>query len=205
MKPKKIAGVPPQKTGGFHDTESLKKFDSPEKAAENFHLLKERLFSVNEWKSYCGKGSADFQLYDSAGHPVQRIPRISDFIRINIPGPGDQAGKGFDWVEIIQITHQNTDQKESILITSSPCSNPEENKNSYIAHFYSEKATSNFRISHSGSILKAGIHGRNESPNFKAKLTDKIRNLMVALVGIFGFSKIQWKCLTDGLLDFDSH
>lgn len=205
MKPKKISGVPAQQRGGFHDTESLKEFDSPEKAAEKFQLLKERFFAFSEWKSYCGKGSADFRLYDSAGNPVQRIPKIGDFIRIDIPGPPDQAGRGFDWVQIIKIAHKDDDHEECILITSSPCRNPQEKEYPYAAHFYSEKATSTFLISHSGSTLKAGIYGRNESPNFNAKLIDKVRNLMIAFGGILGFSKIQWKCIADGLLDFNSH
>jgi hypothetical protein len=73
---------------------------------------------------------------------------------------------------------------------------------SYIAHFYSPAATSNLMIFKEGDTLKAGIYGRNETPNFKAGFLDKIRNFFIALGGMFGFGKMQWKILTKGLLNF---
>ena len=71
-----------------------------------------------------------------------------------------------------------------------------------ISHFYSPLATSSFRnckrkrLHQSGNIL-------NEIPNYaKTGLINKIRNFIITLGGFAKVSKIQWKCLADGLLDF---
>ncbi|MDQ1160012.1 hypothetical protein QE422_000380 [Chryseobacterium sp. SORGH_AS 447] len=200
MKPKQIPGVPLQKRGGFHDTESTRKFTSLE-INSKFDVLKERFFSINKWKDYCGKASADFKLFDASGEPIDRIPKKGDFIRIEIPGPGTKEGKGYDWVEIVNISHRDTGRSESYLIMCRPSKEPNKRR-SNIAHFYSPAATSNIMISKKGNILKAGIYGRNERPNFKVGITDKIRNFFIGIGGIFGFSKIQWKILAEGLLDF---
>lgn len=37
-----------------------------------------------------------------------------------------------------------------------------------------------------------------------AQIADKARNLAIALGGMVGISKIQWKILTDGLVEFRS-
>jgi hypothetical protein len=65
MKIKEISGIPRQRKGGFHNTESIKKFDNPEMVVQEFVILKNRLHSVNEWKDFCGDGFAGFKLYNS--------------------------------------------------------------------------------------------------------------------------------------------
>ncbi|WP_027378985.1 hypothetical protein [Chryseobacterium daeguense] len=202
MKAKQIPGIPPQKKGSFHDTESEKFFDTPDEAFDFFEVLKIRLFNVNQWKHYCGEQSADFALFDSYGKAISRKPEIGDFIRINIPGPGNTEGKGYDWVKIVGIAHENENDYEKVLIICSPSVKPGDMKNNHIAHFYSSQATSNFMILREKNYIKTGIYGRNETPNFNASFINKIRNIMIALGGMLGFSKIQWKCLTDGFLDF---
>jgi hypothetical protein len=45
------------------------------------------------------------------------------------------------------------------------------------------------------------VHGRNEKPNTNSDaVADKIRNTLVGLGAIAGFSKIQWKNLVKGLI-----
>lgn len=202
MRPKIIPGVPRQKKGSFHDTESFKQFDS-DIISQKFKVLKERLFSVNDWKKYAGENTADFKLFDSSGNPMDRKPQIGYFIRIDIPGPGQTEAKGFDWVEITIISHQSTDTSEYILMECKPSKDPKNDKGDRIAHFYDKNASSCFVISKNENQLKAAIYGRNESPNYKANFLDIIRNLLIALGGMSGFSKIQWKSLSDGLLYFN--
>lgn len=203
MKPKMIPGVPLQKEGGFHDTESQKYCNEYELAEQKFLILKERFFSINQWQKYSGENTADFRLYNSDGEPLERSPEIGDYIRIDIPGPGEAEAKGYDWVEVVNIFHQMADQFECFLVTCSPSKIPGNKENSHIAHFYSDEATSTFLISRNGKEIKAAIYGRNESPNFNARFIDKLRNIMVGLGGMMGVSKIQWKALSDGLLDFE--
>lgn len=204
MKPKQIPGVPVQKKGGFHDTESHKQFDDTEKTIEQYAVLKQRFLSVNEWKSYCGENFADFRLHDSLGEYVERIPKVGDYIRIDIPGPGGFEAKGYDWVEIVEIDnhHINKDELENLMIICRPSTIPGSKKNRHINHFYSAEASSTFMISRSETSIKAAIYGRNESPNWNANFLDTIRNFSVAVGGMIGISKIQWKKLSDQFLDF---
>ncbi|UHO40153.1 hypothetical protein H5J24_09220 [Chryseobacterium capnotolerans] len=201
MKPKQIKGVPEQKSGGFHDTETYVAFEKVLLPLK-YEILKTRFFSVNLWKSYCGEPFAAFKLCDLKGTPVERDPQKGDFVRINIPGPGETESKGYDWVEITDICYYEDTVSESITMTCRPSRNPE-NKSSHIAHFYSSNATSTFMIQRSATHLKAAVYGRNESPNYNATIIDIIRNLIVAIGGMLGVAKIQWKKLADGLLDFD--
>lgn len=87
-------------------------------------------------------------------------------------------------------------------MTCRPSKNPTD-KTHHIAHFYSSKATSTFIIQRYPTHLKAAVYGRNESPNFDASLIDIARNITVAIGGMIGIAKIQWKQLTNGFLDFD--
>ncbi|QBJ85402.1 hypothetical protein DDI74_03620 [Chryseobacterium gleum] len=202
MSPKIFKGVPAQKSGGFHDTESRKVYRQ-DLIPLKFTILKERFFSVNQWESYSGKAFAAFKLYDSDGNAVNREPQKGDFIRIDIPGPGEPDAKGYDWVEVTDICFYQDSFSESISMTCRPSINPQDKTNRHIAHFYGSAATSTFMISRSPDHLKAAVYGRNERPNFNAKFFDVIRNLFIAIPGMFGVAKIQWKQLTDSFLDFD--
>ncbi|KAA2223280.1 hypothetical protein [Chryseobacterium sediminis] len=202
MSPKKFKGVPKQKFGGFHDTETRKLFE-PDVMSLKFETLKERFFSVNKWQSYSGETFAAFNLYDCSAQPVDREPQKGDFIRIDIPGPGEPEAKGYDWIEITDICFYENSFAESITMTCRPSRNPENKKKRHIAHFYSSGASSTFMISKSPAHLKAAVYGRNERPNLNAKLLDAIRNLVIAAGGMMGAAKIQWKQLTDGFLDFE--
>lgn len=203
MKAKPIPGIPYQVKGAYHDTESRKYFSSPEVAAQNFEILKERFFSINRWKDYCGGWSADFKLFDSTGSFVDRMPKVGDFVRIDIPGPGDLQAKGFDWVEIVKIDHQTYENGlERYLIMCRPSKIPD-SKSNHIAHFFSRKSSSSFVICKGADWIKAGVYGRNEIPNFsKTDFFGKIRNFIVFIGGSLRLTKIQWKSMTDGLIDF---
>ncbi|MDR6403707.1 MULTISPECIES: hypothetical protein [Chryseobacterium] len=202
MKAKEIPGVPQQKKGSFHDTESQKYFENSSAAAQQFEILKKRFLNISQWKEYCGGNLADFKLYDSYGYFIERDPQIGDFIKIDIPGPGDTEAKGYDWVKIISIFSEKNDNYERILISCSPSIVPGEPKDYHIAHFYSAEATSNFMILRQDNCITTAVYGRNESPNFKTTSVNITRNIFIAIGGMMGASKIQWKSLTDGLLDF---
>lgn len=202
MSPKIFKGVPAQKFGGFHDTESRKVFEQ-DLIPEKFKILKKRFFSVNNWENYSGKAFAAFRLYDFEGNPADREPQKGDFIRIDIPGPGEPEAKGYDWVEITDVCFYQDSFSESISITCRPSVNPQNKKSRHIAHFYSSASSSTFMISRNIAHLKAAVYGRNERPNWNAPFLDIIRNLATAAGGMMGIAKIQWKQLTDSFLDFD--
>ncbi len=203
MKAKKVYGVPEQIKGAFHDTESQKEVNDPDILLQKFEVLKDRFFSINNWKDYCGTLSADFKLYDVNGMSVERIPRQGDYIKIDIPGPGDFEARGYDWVEIVNISDDHNDgEVERYLIKCRPSKSPQV-EDSTGRHFFSRKSTSTFIISRGKDFIKVGIYGRNEIPNYIQKgILSKIRNFIISLVSSAHLTKIQWKCLADGLLDF---
>ena len=201
----KSCEIPPQKKGGFHNTESFKYFDNPEAAFQYFGLLKKRFFSVHLWKNFCNETFAEFQLCDEKGNPTNHPPKTGDFIKIKIPPFISWFRvKNYDWVKIIEICHQYSEDAhlEKIEMTCQPSQSPLNHENFYIQHFYSANATSTFSISRDEKTIQAAIYGRNETPNFNTSFWASIRNFCIAVGGILGFSKIQWIKLTDGFLDF---
>lgn len=203
MEAKQIPGVPVQKKGAFHDNESKRSFESAELVANHFEILKDRFFSIHRWKEYGGDLSADFRLFDCVGSYVDRMPRKGDYIRIDIPGPGDIKAKGYDWVEVMKIDDRcYGDELERYLLVCRPSAVPQSNEE-HIAHFYARESSSSFIISRGIDYIKAGIYGRNEVPNIsRTGFFGRIRNLLVSIGGFFQLTKIQWKSLADGFLDF---
>lgn len=203
MNAKMLPGIPEQIKGAYHDTESRKKFDTSEETAEKFSLLKARFFSVNCWKDYCGPGSSDFRLYDAAGRYTDRPPRQGDFMRIDIPGPGDPQANGYDWVEVTDFDDRayGGDELERILITCRPSPEPGSGGKD-VAHFYDRLSSSTFIISRGRHFIQAGIYGRNEIANSTEKnFWGRIRNFVVSLGGYAKVTKLQWKNLAEGLLN----
>jgi len=204
MKPKEINGVPIQHKGASQDNESYRKIVNAEETEQKFTILKERFFYVNSWKEYCGEGSADFQLFDHQGNKINRKPIKGDHIRIDIPGPGDLEAQGYDWVEIVDCSERVCEQEEleSYIMTCRPCRKPE-SKNTHVAHFYAQESTSTIIISRGKDFLKAGVYLRNEVSNKDTGFFNRIRNFFISIAGDIRFTKVQWKNLSEGLLDFN--
>ncbi len=204
MKAKNIPGVPKQIDGAFHDTESQNEFSMSETAEQMYSRLKERFLDLKSWKSYCGEASTDFQLYNASGEYEERDPIVGDYIRIDIPGPGNFETGGYDWVEIIFKSDQfsKDDEMESLLMICRPSKPPHSSIN-HPAHFYGVETTSSFRISRGDNFIRVGIYGRNEKPNLgHVGFLNKIRHILISIGGFARATKIQWKCLADGLLNF---
>ncbi|WP_144282037.1 hypothetical protein [Chryseobacterium echinoideorum] len=199
MKPKNISGVPKHNKGSFHDTESVRYIEKQENLDFQFNILKQRLFEINSWRKCCPESKTDFKLFDSRGINIERVPEVGDYIRINIPGAGGIEGRYFDWVKIVML---DVASESKVLMQCRPSHNPETSESRKIAHFYSNAATSTFIVSKHKGFIKVGIYGRNELPNLNSGFFNSLRNLFVAFGGMLGFSKIQWKCLSKGLIDF---
>ncbi len=188
--------VPENTEGAASNTQSHSEFESMEEAASFYQLARERLLNVNNWHQLAGKATAQFQLRDGNGNAVGRKARKGDYFQIDIPAPGSVTGDGCDWVKIEDIR----EDENFLVITVRPCSNPQNNKED-TAHFFSSDSSSSFLVKREGRKVTAGVHGRNEKPNADAdKLVDKIRNTVVAIGAITGFSKLQWKSLVNGIV-----
>lgn len=192
--------IPRQRTGKSIEAESILDFPSEKKAEEFFETVKHRLQDVNHWDKVAGGITAHFQLVNKDGCEVKRPVQKGDYLKIDVPGPGSEVGSGYDWVQVEDVKSNASDVDESFGFRVRPTVNPFSTKKE-IAHFYSSESTSSFTVARKGNKVVAAIYDRNAKPNKNAKmLTDKIRDTVAGAVGIFSFSRIQWKNLTDGLL-----
>jgi hypothetical protein len=192
--------VPENEQGAKTDTFYAVDLKSLEEAKRMYEAAKHRLLNISAWHTYAGTGTADFKLTDQQGNLVQRLAQERDHFQIEIPGPGSKTGDGFDWVQIESIEENHTEDCEFTAIKVRPATNPN-NRDSAIAHFFDENASSTFIVKREGLTLNAEVHGRNEKLNTNTEnIVDKARNIMVAAGAMLGFSNIQWKSLTRGLL-----
>lgn len=192
--------VPEQHTGVQSNTESTQKFATEKEAIGFFKIVKDRLFQVGRWQEWAGIGSARFWLTDAAGNEISRAPQTGDHFKIDIPGPGNRTGDGYDWVRVEAVEETNDAAADCVLIRVRPATNPQ-NENKDVAHFFSEEATSNFLVKRIGTTVSAAVLGRNEKPNTSADaVVDKLRNTAVASGAVTAFSKLQWKALVNGLV-----
>jgi hypothetical protein len=194
--------LPPQEEGAEKNIETKENLKSIEEAKELFTVARTRLLDVNQWDKICGKLSAVFKLTDNKGNEIQGNPEVGNYFKIDIPGPGTASGHGYDWVRVEAIEEKQDEQnnEESILIRVRPADNPSTNDNN-IAHFFSDKATSNFVVSRKENSVTAAVYGRNEVPNTSTnKPLDKTRNAIVGSTAVAGLSNPQWKSLANGVL-----
>ena len=199
-----IPGIPQQQEGSESNTTATYDAADSQEATEMLKKMKQRLLDVNHWEKIAVMPSADFTLCDHFGRKVDRLAKEGDYFRINIPGPGNNKGDGFDWVQIQKIEERYSKDEDHILITVKPASDPTVPDNE-TTHFFSEEASSSFVVQRAGNKLTAAVYGRNEKPNTESEgIIDKIRNTVVAAAAITGFSKIQWKGLVEGLIKKDS-
>jgi hypothetical protein len=193
--------IPQQEQGSSSDTFHSIECDTEEQAVDLFNTAKQRLLNVNEWEQLTGIASADFQLTDRYGKEVQRSVQRLDHFRINIPGPGNVTGKGYDWVRVEEIHEENEEDQTAVYIKVRPATNPQ-NSDPEVAHFFDDDATSTFTVKRYGKKVTAAVHGRNEKPNTHSdNLLDKARNAIVSVTALNGFSKLQWKQLVKGLIE----
>lgn len=192
--------VPENVEGKLVDLEASVKEDNAEEAANTFNRACTRLLNPPIWHELAGALSARFELQTSEGHYPERLAEIGDYLRISIPGPGNSAGDGYDWVQIEAIeenTIQDAVASFAMRVRSSP--NPGHAEKG-TAHFFKENATSTFIAKMTGNEVVVSYHGRNELPNTEGDLGDKIRNTIVASGAALGLSELHWKALLNGLL-----
>src|SRR3954464_2904198 len=105
----------------------------------------------------CGPHSADFQLTDQNGNPVQAKAATGYLMRIDLPGPS-----GDDWVTIEAIEDKDSPSGNSnyIAMRVRPTQSPVD-KSAQITHFYEDSATSTFLVERIGTRITATVYGRN--------------------------------------------
>lgn len=195
--------VPVEEEGSQKEFESHEETDTIDEAKKLFAEAKERLLNVNKWDQICGKASAVFKLTDENGNEVDGKPKVSYHFKIDIPAPDLKTGEGYDWVRVEAIEEKENAEEDSefIIMRVRPSSNPTK-ASGEVAHFFSDKSTSNFLIQREKKTVTAAVLGRNEVANTDAahSLLDKLRNAIVGTGALGGLSYPQWKSLVKGLL-----
>ncbi|RYZ14238.1 MAG: hypothetical protein EOP49_53800, partial [Sphingobacteriales bacterium] len=179
--------LPSQSSGKEIEASAEIDFDTAAAAISFYGRARDRLLNVNNWKNIAGKLSAEFQLFDASGTELQRAAKAGDFLRINIPGPGNNAGDGFDWAQVENVEELNEEHLQCTGFRVRPSQNPTNDKEE-IAHFYSEESTGNFIVGREHNKVYAWIIDRNTAPNKEAdSVTDKLRDIAVGIgaVGVF--------------------
>jgi hypothetical protein len=169
-----------------------------EAAKELFASAKCKLLQPHTWQQ--ADEAAVFQLikkHKSGSDTVEE----GDYLKISLPAPGNKTGDGFDWVTVEAVSNQtDSDADESFGLRLRAADNPEIAAND-TAHFFDENATSTFTIRRNMNLVTASYHGRNEKPNTASeKFGDKIRNTLVAIGAMAGFSEAHWKKMVKWLL-----
>jgi hypothetical protein len=195
--------VPVQQQGSSTGATSKRITATREAAVQLFRLAKQRLIAINNWDKISGIASATFELMNERGEKIDSTePRVGNLIRIKLPAPPNPSGDGYDWVRIEKIVNAKDlkNDQELFGFHVRPTRNPLD-PNQETAHFFTKDATSSFLVFRSKQLVVAMERGRNEKPNIYAHgIWNRIRNFLIALGGMLGLSKPQWKSLTDGML-----
>ncbi len=194
--------LPVNDKGSSNNSFADKELSDAEHANLYFNELKKRLTSVSKWSKFAGGENFVFELTDFEGNLKSDPPLLNNKIRTQLPGPKNQQGFEYDWVEVVRMDEGKFRNVEFYLLEVSPCDCPYKDGDA-TAHFYWENATNTFVIAKQNNIVQFSVHGRNEVPNTADQnLINKIRNFVVANTGIAAASKIQWEVFTDNLMKY---
>ncbi len=193
--------IPTQLHGDFQDIVSIKCLDTIEEAVKEFEKLENRLRSVNEWHTFSEKIKTKFALFDPETNKSSTILKIGNLIKIDIPGPGNPSGSGYDWTRIIDIqTGEESQNFPFLAIRIKPCPAPDA-KDQPVAHFYNDEASNTFIVRRMGTCLYAEVHGRNEIENTNdVPVLDFVRNKAIALGSKHGLGGLNWLGFTQAIL-----
>lgn len=196
--------VPAQYKGSEMNAVEQLVCDTEAEAIGFFDMVKQRLLNVNEWGELAELPMSSFRLTDGNGKEIPGPAKEGDYFKIDIPGPGTEAGKGFDWVVVESITADKNSDSEYLSMRVRPVANPT-GEATDVAHFLESGATSTFQVKRVGTTITAEEHGRNEVPNTSTgKSLDNVRNTLVGWGAKLGLSYPQWKSLVKGLLNHES-
>lgn len=195
--------IPLQEKGKQTDVQHSITLDTRQEAQDAFKRAWKRMLNINIWHKLSGFASAHFVLKDKELSDGNRLAKVGDYLRIDIPGPGPASGDGYDWVRVDDVEEvlNNDGEEESVGMRVRSCKNPNKESNE-TAHFFTSDATSTFIINRNGNTVTAAYHGRNEVLNTDTKkLSDKIRNAVVGTSGLMGVSELQWSRLMKSFLE----
>ena len=191
-----------QQVGVQKNASETVEFDNWEAAQQFFQVARKRLLDVNNWQNITDGLSSTFIVRDALGQSVgHRFPEVGDYFQIDMPGPGNVAGDGHNWVVVEAVEDRSDAGGDRTSIRVRPAASPL-NDQPDVAHFLDAAATSTFTVCRVGKSVTAEVHSRNEMSNTKTEsLLDKVRNVVAAVGAWLGFADVQWKNLAKALVD----
>lgn len=191
--------IPTQEGGMQKDFEYSTDCKTLAAAKGLFDEARHRLLSINNWHTYGGKLSADFTLSDFKGTALERPASVGDYIKIDIPGP-PLPHKKYDWVHVTAIRYDAEENGELISMQLNPTTDPALPMED-TAHFFKEEASSTFILKREERTVTISYHGRNEKANTSTdSVQENIRNFLVGISAMLGFSNLQWQSLIKGII-----
>ncbi|MEO5501089.1 MAG: hypothetical protein ABIR31_06560 [Ginsengibacter sp.] len=189
--------VPENEGGKANNLEESVKCESEEDCNALFKKACDKMLDINSWHLLTDEKGASFCVVDEQENSVNRTPRKDDYVRIDIPGPGNKDGDGYDWVKIDALKSD----ANHMGMTFRACERPQKADDS-TDHFFHKNATSTFIIEKKTAVVIASYYGRNEKINTDDKsLIDTIRNIVIGVGALLGFSELQWKKLIKAFLE----
>ncbi len=161
-------------------------------ARQEFVRTKQKLFDVNRWSSLSGINST-FHLYDKQGHPSKATKvQVGDYMQIILPATAIE-----NWVTVIEVV----EEEDAAQFIVRPCPKPEVQKDAMdgeeVKHFFSEEATSTFRVLREGTKIMGMEIGRDEKPNQGDQAGGRgVLNTLISAGGWAGFQALQWGKIT---------
>jgi hypothetical protein len=193
--------VPEHVDGKIINAERFRDLSDTNIAKAVYETARKRLLDVNKWNKISSGGLADFQLSDAHGAAVSGPVQQGLYFRVDIPGPGSDAGGGYDWVFVEKIEGYETEDVQSIAVRVRPSANPA-GDDVRTAHFYTSEATSTFTVTREKLRVTAAVYDRNIKVNEDSdQVLDRARNMVVGTVGRMVFSRIQWEDLAAAWLE----
>lgn len=187
------AGDLPQK-----EFDSFREFASPEAAKAAFGMARDRLLHPQRWAVLTDGFGATFQPFNEKGEAISGKAAVGDYLKISIPPP---ANTHADWVRIEALETADADDEQLLGLRVRPTESLEEEGHE-TAHFFSDSATSTWVLHRAGNTVTAYYFGRGEKPNEESEgFWRTLRDKIVALAGVAGFSDLQWKAFLEGLLE----
>jgi len=195
--------IPVHKKGRYSDTCSslgLKDLNNPDIA---FKSIKNRLLDVNNWAKYATLTDADFILLDRHGSRLDRLAEEGDFMKVRFSKVQKIIDAQHDFVYVSSISTIPSIFGDALVMQLQPAHNPARS-GSEVDHFFTGDASNTLILYRTESEIILSVHGRNEQPNLKvSKISKKMRNVLFATLGVLAVSKVQWKTLSHGLLNYN--
>ncbi|MGJ1317152.1 hypothetical protein ACR776_01195 [Sphingobacterium spiritivorum] len=194
--------IPIQQTGRSMDASESICFPEKVDAKDFYEIVRNRLLRIDKWYALAELPMASFIQIDQNGQETTDLPKVGNFIKIDIPGPGLSSTRGFDFVRIERIDETDEDNLQTLTLTLRPSTDPIDQSDNEIKHFFKDIATSTLQIQRINNSINVNYFGRNELMNLDVEaLTDKLRNFFVGMGARLGASFPQWKLLLKGLVN----